>query len=233
MTSLRRETIPYPWGALWFVAEDRAGDYSGELLQCVDGTREMVGMLPTGRSHEAESPPLVSLFVSVRMDEADAIRRAGREALRDRVLSLAPMAEAALDQLPATDALILAGYRDVRFRDWNMGPVVFIGDAAHAMSPQLGQGSNLALFDAMVLSDMLEGVETRSGVPHALARYHTGASRTPSLLRLHEPPDHPLLSKRLRRARSATRARLPDRRGDPVGCGDRWSRRCAAGSSAC
>jgi len=37
------------------------------------------------------------------------------------------------------------------------GPVVFIGDAAHATSPQLGQGANLALVDAWVLASMLEG----------------------------------------------------------------------------
>jgi 2-polyprenyl-6-methoxyphenol hydroxylase-like FAD-dependent oxidoreductase len=40
---------------------------------------------------------------------------------------------------------------------WHGEGVVFLGDAAHATSPQLGQGANLALWDAMVLADVLAG----------------------------------------------------------------------------
>jgi 2-polyprenyl-6-methoxyphenol hydroxylase-like FAD-dependent oxidoreductase len=38
-------------------------------------------------------------------------------------------------------------------RRWHGERIVFIGDAAHATSPQLGQGANLALWDAMCLAD--------------------------------------------------------------------------------
>ena len=37
-------------------------------------------------------------------------------------------------------------------RNWSDGPVVFLGDAAHGTSPQLGQGANLALLDAHALA---------------------------------------------------------------------------------
>ena len=37
-------------------------------------------------------------------------------------------------------------------------PVVHIGDAAHRASPQLGQGANMALLDAVALVNELEKV---------------------------------------------------------------------------
>src|SRR6185436_18260668 len=46
-------------------------------------------------------------------------------------------------------------YKDVAMKRWHEDDVVFLGDAAHATSPQLGQGANLALWDALVLADCL------------------------------------------------------------------------------
>jgi 2-polyprenyl-6-methoxyphenol hydroxylase-like FAD-dependent oxidoreductase len=43
-----------------------------------------------------------------------------------------------------------------------------VGEAAHAMSPQLGQGANLALYDAKILGECFA---TERDVPSALARY--------------------------------------------------------------
>jgi 2-polyprenyl-6-methoxyphenol hydroxylase-like FAD-dependent oxidoreductase len=48
------------------------------------------------------------------------------------------------------------------------GRTVFIGDAAHAMSPQLGQGVNMALLDAEALAQALA---TRSSVDESLQAY--------------------------------------------------------------
>ena len=38
---------------------------------------------------------------------------------------------------------------------WHAGPVVLIGDAAHATTPQMGQGGALAVEDALVLAELL------------------------------------------------------------------------------
>ena len=40
------------------------------------------------------------------------------------------------------------GYRDAVMPRWHRERLVLAGDAAHAMSPQLGQGVNMALMDA-------------------------------------------------------------------------------------
>src|SRR5262249_5431990 len=52
---------------------------------------------------------------------------------------------------------------------WSTRNVVYLGDAAHATSPQLGQGCNLALWDALVLSEQLEREER--DLAAALDRY--------------------------------------------------------------
>lgn len=53
-------------------------------------------------------------------------------------------------------------------RRWSDGKVVLVGDAAHAMAPNLGQGANSALVDAAVLLDELRGADVLSV---ALAAY--------------------------------------------------------------
>ena len=151
-----REVVAYPFGALWFIGDDPAEAFSGQLLQTVDGTAEMVGLLPTGRPTFHDGKPLVSLFVSVRASDVEDIRRAGIASLRDRVLGLCPAAEAVLDQVYDTDHLTFAGYHDVVMSRWHGHRIAFLGDAAHATSPQLGQGCNLALCDALVLARCLE-----------------------------------------------------------------------------
>lgn len=51
---------------------------------------------------------------------------------------------------------------------WHSGRVVLIGDAAHAMSPMMGQGGCMAIEDALVLAEELRRA---SGIPAALAAF--------------------------------------------------------------
>src|SRR5262249_28663161 len=53
--------------------------------------------------------------------------------------------------------LLFSDYHDVVMRRWHDGNAVFMGDCAHATSPQLGQGCNLALCDAQQLAASLAG----------------------------------------------------------------------------
>ncbi len=51
---------------------------------------------------------------------------------------------------------------------WSRGPVVLVGDAAHATSPTLSQGAAMAFEDAIVLAEVLRGA---TDIPAALAEY--------------------------------------------------------------
>jgi 2-polyprenyl-6-methoxyphenol hydroxylase-like FAD-dependent oxidoreductase len=167
-TSIRKKIRAYPWGALWFVADDPQGQFRGELAQVVRGTRRMMGLLPTGFGPGNGPTDKVSLFYSLPVAQVDAWRAAGLDAWKREVSSLEPRTQSVLDQIHSVDDVLFAQYHDVSMYPWNDDRVVYLGDAAHAMSPQLGQGANLALWDAMVLAD---AVAMHEHLPEALDAY--------------------------------------------------------------
>jgi 2-polyprenyl-6-methoxyphenol hydroxylase-like FAD-dependent oxidoreductase len=153
---VRQWSRPYPWGALWSMLPTAASTETGELRQWYRGCREMFGLMPTGSTHQARDLPLTSLFWSLPLSEHEAWRQAGLDAWKTRVRALAgEAAEAYLQRIDDPQQLTLAAYADVRMQRWHAGRVLAIGDCAHAMSPQLGQGANMALVDAAALADTL------------------------------------------------------------------------------
>jgi 2-polyprenyl-6-methoxyphenol hydroxylase-like FAD-dependent oxidoreductase len=160
---LPKRVRPYAWGALWFIGEDPHNRFAGALHQVVRGTRRMAGMLPCGLGPDpANTTPLVTLYWSLRADALGPLQHAPLAAWKDEFLAYFADAGPVLDQIGAYGDLLFASYQDVVMPRWHTHNVVYIGDAAHAMSPQLGQGCNLALFDAMVLARCLADSESLS-----------------------------------------------------------------------
>ncbi len=144
----------YPWGALWFVADDPEGVYTRELYQIGVRSHRLYGVLPTGRGPHHDTP-VVSLFWSLPVREVEAWRQTPLETWKAEVRALDPRIDLVLDKITDHSQVTFARYRDVQMTRWHDRGVVFIGDAAHATSPQLGQGANLALVDACVLADSI------------------------------------------------------------------------------
>lgn len=173
--AIPHEITVYPWGAWWTILRDPDLRFQGALRQRYRRATQMLGVMPVGPlpTPAADAAQHVTLFWSVRRNNEAALRARGLEAWKDEVLALAPEAAPLLAQIAGLDQLTFATYADVRMVPWHHRRVVVIGDAAHATSPQLGQGANLALIDALVLARCLAAAPE---VVPALAAY-TAARR--------------------------------------------------------
>lgn len=174
----------YTWGALWTILHDAGSQRTGVLDQTFRTTHRLLGLLPTGGER-------VSVFWSVRADRIDAVRARGVDAFKAQVRELHPGVEDLLDQIDDMDALLPAVYLDVRMPQWHADGLAIVGDAGHAMSPQLGQGVNLALMDAATLADTLRAggdLAAYSRARRASIRYYTFMSWALNAVFQHDRP---------------------------------------------
>lgn len=129
------------------------GDFAGELW----GDTGRFGILPISRNR-------VTWFSAVKRPHSDD----HRQEILDRFGHWMPPIRELVEATP--DDAIWFDRIDDRFptRRWVKGPVALLGDAAHPMSPDLGQGACQAIMDAAVLAEEIErGPDIRA----ALRRY--------------------------------------------------------------
>lgn len=180
--AIRQRAMPYPWGALWTILDTVHDDPIEGLQQVYEGSHTMIGLLPSGL-HPEDHRQCVSFFWSLPCAEYESWHERDFDEWKRNVVRQWPRLSAWLEPLKTHDDLAFAQYGDVIMSQWHDGRVVCIGDAAHAMSPQLGQGTNLALIDAGVLADCMHQMEITeafaaySSLRRRHLRYYQRASR--------------------------------------------------------
>jgi 2-polyprenyl-6-methoxyphenol hydroxylase-like FAD-dependent oxidoreductase len=90
------------------------------------------------------------------------VKAEGLAAFRARIAKLAR--RASVDDIQSLDDVKLLTVAVDRLREWCRSGLLFIGDAAHAMSPIGGVGINLAIQDAVAAANILAGPLRRRAV---------------------------------------------------------------------
>ena len=162
------------YGAFWINlnAQDFAFE-ANTLVQRYRHAEQMIGILPVGKSGLGQQDKL-ALFVSQKVSGLEATRNNGIEQFKQSVVSCWPETAALLPQIGGWNDLVFANYRHRTLAMPAGGRIVFMGDAAHSTSPQLGQGCNMALLDAAALA---EGF-TRSTDPEQATRFYCESRRS-------------------------------------------------------
>jgi 2-polyprenyl-6-methoxyphenol hydroxylase-like FAD-dependent oxidoreductase len=158
---------PLAFGALWANVDAHMDFAEDALEQRYERARKMAGVLPIGRV-TADGAQQAAFFWSLKGEAFDTWRAHGLEAWKDEALSLWPRLAPVLGQITSAEQLIFARYAHRTLVSPLARHVVHVGDSWHCASPQLGQGANMALLDALALSRALE---SQSDLEIALKEY--------------------------------------------------------------
>jgi 2-polyprenyl-6-methoxyphenol hydroxylase-like FAD-dependent oxidoreductase len=159
-TGLAVPSTLYKWGALWAMFDVENWPYERVLQQRYRTTRQMFGLMPTERYGDKLR---LSLFWSLPCDAYQDWKASSLDAWKAQLLELWPESEPVVKQIDAHDQLTFATYRHAWPRRLSKPPICIVGDAAHAMSPQLGLGTTLAVQDALLLAQYVNAIGVKEG----------------------------------------------------------------------
>ncbi|QSB55450.1 FAD-dependent monooxygenase [Acinetobacter calcoaceticus] len=168
----------YPWGAAWSIVPECLALNPQILHQFYDRSKIMMGILPTGAIPSAPEQRLASVFWSLPTAQLPTFLKdeQSKQTWLNQVSERWPDVAEWLKQILYNNQIqpkwLSAQYRDVVMTQFGQGRIGVIGDAAHAMSPQLGQGANMALLDAWAFSQSLQFAQKNQNIDWSLLWQH-------------------------------------------------------------
>lgn len=173
---------PLPYGAVWATVPWPATTPlpPDELVQRYHRASRMAGILPLGRITPG-GPDVAAVFWSLPRAALDIWPQTDIADWKAQALTLWPDLDPFIEPLATSQDLTVARYsHGTLWRPYGRN-IVHIGDAAHRASPQLGQGANMALLDALALSQALRLSPDAPGPAYArMRRWHVQMYQTAS-----------------------------------------------------
>jgi 2-polyprenyl-6-methoxyphenol hydroxylase-like FAD-dependent oxidoreductase len=139
------EDFGVPIDVLWFRVAKTAADTEPALGRIRNG--KIMVTIDRGDYYQCGS--------IIRKGAFEEIKRRGLEAFREEIVGVAPFLRGAVGAIDDWDKVKLLTVQVNRLRQWYRPGLLFIGDAAHAMSPAGGVGINLAIQDAVAAANLL------------------------------------------------------------------------------
>jgi 2-polyprenyl-6-methoxyphenol hydroxylase-like FAD-dependent oxidoreductase len=139
------EDFGVPIDVLWFRVAKTAADTEPALGRIRNG--KILVTIDRGEYYQCGS--------IIRKGAFEEIKRRGLQTFQAEIAGVAPFLRAAIGDIDDWDKVKLLTVQVNRLRQWYRPGLLFIGDAAHAMSPAGGVGINLAIQDAVASANLL------------------------------------------------------------------------------
>lgn len=141
-----------PYGAIWRTVSwpEGTGFACDHLRQRYRRADRMVGVQPVGRLPD-DPAPIAAVFWSMPTEGLDRWHETSLDDWKVEAQALWPEIAPFLETITRNYQMTPARYAHGTLRRPYAQALVYIGDAAHRASPQLGQGTNMALLDALAL----------------------------------------------------------------------------------
>jgi 2-polyprenyl-6-methoxyphenol hydroxylase-like FAD-dependent oxidoreductase len=161
---------PLGFGAVWSQVQwpDDSILPRDMLSQRYLRAERMAGVLPIG-CLPGDPSPRAAVFWSLPRPALDRWKDTDIDRWKAEVTGFWPDMAPFLTTITRTEQMTPAAYSHGTLARPHQPALAFIGDAAHRASPQLGQGANMALLDAMALSLAL-ALAAREDPTHAVDR---------------------------------------------------------------